>query len=220
MTLQHELASALSASDLISAGICLLIAYLMFKSSRYFHRQYLLGLPIGFSFLALSYILLGLSLYGIPGGEAAGYLGFFARTYGFAFIAGTYFLKGRDAWRSIGRSAVWLFALMLVLALLAFLIIIVPPFLELPSLQIADDYFYVVNLGLVGYIIFCLYRTLKGGKIASAVLLGFGLLLMSQYSGLIWALEDGVYSLTLAHLVRTVGLVMLLKVAARRHRQA
>lgn len=91
--------------ELISAGLALFVVYSMLTVFRSTRKEYLLGFPIGFSFLALGYLVFGVS-YAVPGLEELGsWVHLTLASYGFAFIAGTYFLKRRSLLRPMGRSA-------------------------------------------------------------------------------------------------------------------
>ena len=95
-------------SNIFSAGLAFSIAYLMLRSFRVMRRDYLLGFPIGFSFLALSYLFLAMATAFPSVSEIARWSDLFATTYGFAFIAGTYLLRRRGA---AGPFSRWLFSL-------------------------------------------------------------------------------------------------------------
>lgn len=201
-------------SNLSSAGLAFSIAYLMLKSFRVTRRDYLLGFPIGFSFLAFSYLLSGISIT-FPSHlkEIAPWIDLFATTYGFAFIAGTYFLRRS---RATGHISRWLFSLAVLAIVVVILVEVVPPFGALPPYPVADEIFRIFNLGLLGYIIFSLNYALKQypHEVNFLVQIGFILLAFAQYGLLLWMLDQGFWSFALANLLRLVGLVVLLIEAA------
>jgi hypothetical protein len=169
----------------------------MLRSFRVVRRDYLLGFPIGFSFLALSYLFLAVSTAYPSVSEVARWSDLFSTTYGFAFIAGTYFLRRRGA---AGPFSRWLFSL----AILAILIVVLA------------QVFSIVNLALLGYIILSLNQALKQSphEVNFLVQTGFILLAFGQYSFLLWMLDQGFWSFALANLFRLAGLVALLIEAA------
>lgn len=201
-------------SSISSAGLAFSIAYLMLRSFRVTRRDYLLGFPIGFSFLAFSFLLSGISVaFPLHLKEIIRWLDLFATTYGFAFIAGTYFLRRRGA---TGHISHWLFSLAVLAITVVILVEVVPPFGALPSYPVADQIFRIVNLGLLGYIIFSLNEALKESphEVNFLVQTGFILLAFGQYSLLLSMLDQGFWSFALANLFRLVGLVVLLIEAA------
>jgi fumarate reductase subunit D len=200
-------------SSIVSAGLAFSIAYLMLGSFRVTQRDYLLGFPIGFSFLALSYLFLAMSAAFPSVSEVARWSDLFSTTYGFAFIAGTYFLRRRGA---AGPFSRWLFSLAIVAVLVVILVEVVPPFGALPGYSAAAQAFLLVNLGLLGYIILSLNQALKRSphEVNFLVQTGFILLAFGQYSVLVWTLDQGFWSYALANLFRLAGLVALLIEAA------
>jgi len=200
-------------SSIISAGLALGIAYLMLRSFRVTQRDYLLGFPIGFSFLALSYLFFAASTASPAVMEITRWFELFSATYGFAFIGGTYFLRRKGA---TGPVSHWLFSLAFLAIVVVILVEVVPPFGALPPYSVAAQIFLIVNLGLLGYIIFSLNQALKQypHEVNFLVQVGFILLAFGQYSVLLWTLDQGFWSLALANLFRVAGLVALLIEAA------
>ena len=200
-------------SSIISAGLALGIAYLMLRSFRMTQRDYLLGFPIGFSFLALSYLFVAASS-AIPAvNEVARWFEVFSATYGFAFIGGSYFLRRKGA---TGTVAHWLFSLAFLAIVVVILVEVVPPFGAFPPYSVAAQILLIINLGLLSYIVFSLNQALKQPphEVNFLVQTGFILLAFGQYSLLLWTLDQGFWPFTLANLFRLAGLVALLIEAA------
>lgn len=196
-------------SNIFSAGLAFSIAYLMLRSFRVVRRDYLLGFPIGFSFLALSYLFIAASAAFPSASEVARWSDLFSTTYGFAFIAGTYLLRRRGA---VGSFSRWLFSLAILAVLVVVLVEVVPPFGALPQYTVAAQVFLIVNLGSLSYIILSLNQALKQSphEVNFLVQTGFILLAFGQYSLLLWTLDQGFWSFALANLFRLAGLVALL----------
>lgn len=212
----------LITSEIISAGLALFIVYSMLTVFRATRREYLLGFPIGFSFLAIGYVVFGVS-YASPGlEELASWLHLSLVSYGFAFIAGTYFLRKRSLWRSVGRASVWLFSTLVILAVVVVAMIVVPTPLLLPSHRAVDEVFRTANLALLAYILFRLFQALRDERheVGAMVLSGFVFLAGNEYSLLLWALDSGFWSFALAHVMQIAGLITLAAALARRVRSA
>jgi hypothetical protein len=200
-------------SSIISAGLAFSIAYLMFKSYRVTQTEYLLGLPIGFSFLALSFLFYAISTAAPAVNDIVRWLELFSTTYGFAFIGGTYFLRRRG---TTGPLSSWLFSLAVLGIVIVILVEVVPPIGALPPFSVADEIFLIINLGFLGYIIFSLNESLKRAphEVNIFVQAGFIFLAFGQYSLLLWSLDQGFWSFVLANLLRLAGLVVILIEAA------
>jgi hypothetical protein len=203
-----------AVSEPLSAILAVYIAHLMLRSFRMIRRDYLLGFPIGFTSLALSYSFYAVR-YVFPSlGELAGWLGLMFGTYGFSFIAGTYFLRKRSEAKSLlAKTRLWFFSLGVVLLILFYLLIVVPLFAAFPVYQDADDIFRLVNVALLTYTIFSLNQAVRDEPrgLETSVLLGFVFLTIGQYTHMIYALEDGSWSLAFAYLLRILGLVTLVE---------
>ncbi|MGA2790128.1 MAG: hypothetical protein ABSF00_05095 [Candidatus Bathyarchaeia archaeon] len=120
-------------------------------------------------------------------------------------------MKRRSLWRSVGRASVWLFSLLIVLAVIVVVTILVPSRMVVPSYRTVDELFRITNLALLAYILFSLYQALKGERheVGAMVLSGFVFLAGNEYSLLLWALDRGLSSLVLAHVMQLAGLVTL-----------
>lgn len=199
-------------SSIISAILAFSIAYLMFKSYRVTQREYLLGLPIGFSFLALSLLFFAASVAAPAVKDIVRWLELFSATYGFAFIGGTYFLRRRG---TTGPLSSWLFSLAVLGIVIVILVEVVPPIGALPAYSVADQIFRIINLGFLSYIIFSLNQSQRAPhEVNFFVLTGFIFLAFGQYSLLLWSLDQGFWSFVLANLLRLAGLVVILIEAA------
>lgn len=211
----------LFATEIISTGLALFIVYSMLTVFRSTRKEYLLGFPIGFSFLALGYLVFGVS-YAVPGLEELGsWVHLTLASYGFAFIAGTYFLKRRSLLRPMGRASVWLFSLLIVLAVIAVATIVVPSPMIVPPYRTVDELFRSTNLILLAYTFFSLYQALRGERLAygAMVLSGFVFLAGNEYSLLLYALDYGFSSLALGHVMQLAGLMSLAAALAKGFRK-
>jgi len=211
----------LVASEVVSAGLALFIVYSMFRVYGTTRSEYLLGFPIGFSFLALGYIVFGVS-YAAPGlEELASWVHLTLTSYGFAFIAGTYFLKRRSLWRPVRRAAVWLFSMLIVLLVIILATILVPLPMALPPYRTVHVLFRTANLVLLAYVLYSLYQALRGERLEVGVMVmsGFLFLAGNEYSLLLWALDRGFASDVFAHVLRLAGLVTLSVALSKRFRK-
>jgi hypothetical protein len=180
----------------------------------------LIGIPIGFSFLALSYISLGVGSAFSSLEQLGNWLHLSLAAYGFGFLATTYLFQSKRGWFRFGRFSKFLFSLLLVLAAYVVLLILVP-LLKLPSYELGDELFKALDLGLLGYVIARLYinfqiRPRKGSLV---ILFGFGFIALGEYTHLIWALEGGDWNFIFMLLWRIVGLLILTFTLARQFHQ-
>jgi hypothetical protein len=194
----------------VSGGFSWCIAYLMLVSFRTLHREYLLGFPLGFCFLGFSFACFGISnLIALPANLAA-WLSLFFGTYGYLYLSLSYALKGDGGTSSAETRR----ENMAFLALAVLTIIVVSTILSatpaLPSYETVDIPFRVVNLALLGYIIFSISRVLRNRSELSSVVCGFTFLAIQQCAELMWALDRRfVWAFLFGQLVALVGTLIL-----------
>jgi hypothetical protein len=193
----------------LSAWLSFSIAYLMLKSWWMVRQDYLVGFPVGFGLLAFAYTALDIN-YVFPLSNSWNWVRLFLATYGFSFLAVTYFLRygvkeregfgaTRFALSTLGGLTV--FSLALVAALSPTL---------LPSFLQSEFAFRVTNLVLLGYVIYRVGQALKTETELSSVVLGFTFLVIEQFNLLFHSFDRTfVWSVVFAELVRVVGLLIL-----------
>jgi hypothetical protein len=195
------------AIELVSAMLALAVAGSTLKLFHVVRRNYLLGLPVGFSFLALGYLSSSAS-YALPAlTDPLTWFALLCQTYGFAFVAVTYLLKKNSR---LGRVAQWLISIMIILAVIAATIIVVQTE-RIPSYQTFDEAFSITNIFLLSYILIELYPKVRADRhgIGTAILASYAVLAVSQYSYLLWRLDGGFWSFSMAHVLEFIGLAIL-----------
>ena len=181
----------------------------MLKSWTMVRRDYLLGFPVGFGLLAVAYVVLDVN-YVFPLTNAWNWEGLLLGSWGFAFLALTYFLRYHPV-KGEGTGGMNLaLATLSGLTVFSFALIIALPFTLLPSFLEAELPFRMVNLLLLGYVIYSLSRALKAQTELSSVVLGLTFLAIEQCSLLLNSLLPAfVWPVVFADLVRIVGLLIL-----------
>ena len=200
----------------VSAGLSWCIAYLMLVSFRTLHRKHLLGFPFGFSFLGLSFASFGISQLIVFPENLAIWLALVLGTYGYLSICLSYALKEELGARSQeSRLSDWAFFTLTVLTTIVVLTVLFStPFL--PSYQLADSAFRIVNLGLLAYIIYSLNEALRDRNELSSVVLGFTFLIIQQCIDFLWTLDRTfVWAFLFAQMVGFVGLLILVIIVVK-----
>jgi hypothetical protein len=193
------------ASELVSATLALIVVVSLIRLFRVTRRGYLFGLPIGFSFLTVGYVIFTFSYMLTELVHPLTLLALVCQCYGFVFVAVTYFLKKR--WGRIGK---WFFSAIIVLAVAVTTTIIMNASFVPPYHAYAGA-FRVTNVILLGYILSDLFRGVRSERrgIGPFVLASYALLGLSQYSYLIWSRDNGFLSFLLGHLMEIIGLAIL-----------
>ncbi len=86
---------ALILAEVVSAIICFILVRFMMKPYQYMGESRYIGLPLGFAFLGMSYIFMGLALYfeSFLFVEELKWLQLFTQAYAFAFLVVTYYFS-------------------------------------------------------------------------------------------------------------------------------
>jgi hypothetical protein len=208
--------TALIVAEVVSAAICFVLLRFMTKPYRTTGESRYLGLPLGFAFLGVSYVLMGSALYfeSFRFVEEIKWLQLFTQAYAFAFLAATYYFSKKPS----KRSRLWwdtTYAGLVFSAVVSYLVVFEPPIFGLPSYKTVDEYFRVFNIICLAYISIHTLRHHASRPDPKTIwiplsylLLGFG-----QYSSLIWSLDSSFAAYVGAHFLRLSGLLILLFVA-------
>jgi hypothetical protein len=213
---------ALVASELVSALLALILVYFFFKAYRFKRALYLLGLLVGFLFLTSSYVFLGMFILNENNemvSESFLWLRLITQSYGIAFIAFSYYFSQKtEKTMKYFFSIIWIASAISILLFLGTLLV-APPFLELPSTNVLDECFRVVNLVLLGYVIYYLVKRSESSREASYGLvwtsLAFSLLWLAQYSVMIWGIDGSLTAFIFAHVARLASLTLFIGVYSK-----
>ena len=139
----------------ISAVIVLVLARFTTKPYRITGESRLLGLPMGFFFLGVSYVSMGASLVVAENNliEGLKWLQLFTGTYAFTMFAVTYHLSSETKERTARLLMQIILSLMVLGVAIVLVTIFLPPLLEFPSYKTADEYFRLFNMLLALYVV-------------------------------------------------------------------
>lgn len=201
-------------AEIVSAALCFVLVRFTIKPYQYTGENRYVGLPIGFAFLGISYIFMGLALSSNNAlfVEDMKWLQLFTQAYAFAFLAVTYYFSERTLERN---GYFWwqiIFSGLIIGMISSCLIVFVPPLFALPSYKTVDEYFRGFNIVFASYISLHTLRShaLKPSPKTIWVLLGYVLLAFGQYSSLIWSLDSSFSAFVGAHILRIVSLLIFL----------
>lgn len=205
----------------VSIALVLPLVYLFFRVYRLQRSVILLGLPLGFMFLAISYIFLGVHLiYPLyPAVDAFSsslmWIRVATQTWGLALITASYFLAGRSQKASRHNYlAITLWSVVSVICIAGLLLVINPSGLSI--IYSYNALFTIANIGLLTYICFFIVRKLElakggvSGLISAPV--AFAFMWLGQFSFLIWKLDGGMAALIGSQIAPIIGLVLLIRI--------
>ena len=202
--------AALILAEIFSAVLCIVLLKFMIRPYQITREARYLGLPLGFTFLALSYLFMGFAYYfeSFLFVEEIKWLQLFTQAYAFAFLAATYYFSKSSKHKNIRWNLTY--AGLIFVAVISYLIIFEPPFLDLPSYKTVDEYFKLFNIFCLSYIFVHTLRShlSKPESKTFWIPLSYLLLAFGQYSSLIWSLETVLIANVGAHILRISGLTV------------
>jgi hypothetical protein len=204
-------------AEVVSALLCFTLVRFMMKPYQYMGESQYIGLPLGFAFLGMSYIFMGIALYfetSLFIEEEIKWLQLFTQAYAFAFLAVTYYFSKKASEHSRLRWRIT-FAGLIFAAVASYLVVFEHPMFGLPSYKTVDEYFRFFNIICVLYITIHTLRShaSKPDPKTIWVPLSYLLLGFSQYSYLICSLDESFSAFIGAHILRLAGLLVFLFVA-------
>ncbi|MCW3998647.1 MAG: hypothetical protein NWE93_00220 [Candidatus Bathyarchaeota archaeon] len=204
-----------------TAALSLTLAYLFIKVYRSKHSIILIGLPLGFFFLSVSYLLLAVHLlYTVSIISSFSsflmWLRVVSQTIGFTLIAVSYFLSGKSKGtvKKYNLFTIPLWSMIGVILILAALAFIDPQ--GLYSVYSLNQLFTITNLALLSYILFFTVRNMEMYPTNVACLISapvaFAFVWLGQFSFLIWKIDGGQASLIGSQIATLVGLALFIRV--------
>ena len=207
--------AVLIAVEIVSAVLCFVLLRFMIKPYRTTGEGRYLGLPLGFGFLGVSYIFMGVSMYfdSLIFVEDLRWLQLFTQAYAFSFLTATYYFSKKPA----KHTRLWwdiTYAGLVFAAVVSYLVVFEPPMLGLPSYKTVDEYFRLFNLICLAYISVHTLKSHVSQPDPKTIWIPFSFLLLgfSQYSFLIWSIDSSFAALAGAHILRLAGLLVFLMV--------
>jgi hypothetical protein len=204
-------------AEAASAILCFILLYFMIKPFRLTRENRYLGLPLGFSFLGVSYLLGVIILTQIFSSYVKlAWIPLLARTFAFSFIASTYYFSKKP---SKNTRLLWDITLSFLIIFLIASVAAVLIFQQLASSSYftAQQYFRIFDMICLLYISFYTLRSHIRNPDPTTIWIPFGFILLgiSQYSFLIWAIDASNFAFTGGLLIRLAGLLVFLLVSYR-----
>ncbi|MFY3740771.1 MAG: hypothetical protein HMLIMOIP_001215 [Candidatus Nitrosomirales archaeon] len=139
-----------------SAILAFLVAFRVFKFYKLAGMSALLGMPVGFAFLAASYMLVNTDLWVHDGTELDGVIDWVSLvilSYSFSLMAISYHYRSADFHDGARLVRVMSYAIIPLMGLLMTVVLSTSEQRELVPFQIADEYFAIFNMAAIGYIL-------------------------------------------------------------------
>ncbi len=201
--------------EITSAILYLILLRFMIKPYQLTRETRYLGLPLGFGFLGATSALAAFVFYQpYIFGNGTIYLQLVLRTFAFIFLITNYYFSRKNT----NNRSLWNATLaILIIAFLTLFLLVSIPDIDLPSYQVTSICTRVINLILILYICAHTLRSHIKAPDPDTIWtpLGFLLLAISQYSLIVWALDESYAAFFGALAIRWAGLAVFLAVSIR-----
>lgn len=203
------------AYELTSAILCFILVWFMVKPYRFTKEGHYVGLPLAFGLLGASYLFSSIA-YAQPSFFSEDILWFqlVARTFAFMFLAMTYYFSKKPSRTS---QLLWnvVFSFAVVAIVTTVLGVIFMPQFNFENYRAVSEYVRFFIIICLVYVIIQVLRShlAKPDSMTLMIPLGFILLTISQYSLIIWAVDQSMFAWWGALVLRWTGLAIFLFVA-------
>jgi hypothetical protein len=202
--------------EVVSAIICVILVRYMIKPYSLTREGRYIGLPLGFAFLGVSYVIAAFAYSELYYFSELLWIQLLTRTFAFVFLAVTYYFSNKTAKNT---RLLWdiTFSLLIVSIIALFLMIFIFPQVALSNYNASQMYIRVFNVICLSYIAIHTLRShiRKPDPTTIWIPLGFILLAISQYSLLFWYTDNSLAAFTGSLTLRLMALVVFLAVAYR-----
>ena len=201
-------------SGLVGASICIYF----FKMYRLFSSSHVFGLMIGFALISFGDFFFSATLDLANQNESYNLFHWSKlsiTSYGFAFLALVYyFQKSTEKKFSLVIKSM-LLSVIPVISLL--LLVTVIENIGIPPFQQYNEYFRVVNMISIGYVVFRTFRnsTIKNRKELILLPLGFVVLLSSQFVRFLFTIDPIILTLELSGILKIIALAIIIFILTR-----
>jgi len=196
-------------SGLVGASISVYV----FKISRLFSSSYLFGLVMGFALISFGDFFFSVTVNFANKSDSFNILHWIQlsiTSFGYAFLALVYyFQKSTEKKFSLIIKSI-LLSLTPIISLLLF--VIVTENIEIPLFQQYNEYFRIVNIISIGYVMFRTFNNseIKNRKNLILIPLGFAILLLSQFIRFLFAIDPMFFTLELSGILKITALTIIL----------
>jgi hypothetical protein len=204
------------AYEITSTILCLILVRFMIKPYQLTGESRYIGLPLGFGFLGATYALSAFTYYQPHFfGNATLYIQLVIRSFAFVFLCVTYYFANRKM-----ENTRWVWNTTLVVLLVAFVtsfILVMLPYV--PSTYSAyleaATYVRIFNLVCIGYLCYRTFRSHIEQPDPGTLWIPLGYLFLgiSQYSLIVYTMDNSMSAWWGALVIRWMGLALFLFVA-------
>jgi hypothetical protein len=201
--------------ETFSAIICFVLVWFLIKPYRVTGERRYFGLPLGFAFLGVSYLLAAVShSYAHFAVNALTWLQLLARPFAFGFLTFTYYFSKKPTKNTQPLWDITLSALIVTLTS-AFILIFIAPQFAISNYRFLSMSVRIFDIICLLYISAHTLRSHLEAQDKKTIYTPFGyiLLAISQYSIFIWVLDNSDLAFYGGLVLRWIGLIVFLLIS-------
>jgi hypothetical protein len=197
---------------LLSGLVGASISVYFFKMYRLFSSSHIFGLVIGFALISFADFFFATSIDLANQNDSFNsiqWLKLSITSYGYAFLALVYhFHKSTEKKLSLVIKSL-LLSLIPIVSILLF--IVSAESIGMPRFQQYNEYFRIVNMASIGYIVFSTFSNseLRNRKLI-LIPLGFTILLLSQFTRFLFTIDPVILTLELSGILKIIALTIII----------
>lgn len=201
-------------AEVVATFLCFILVWFMTRPYKLIREARYLGLPLGFSFLGVSYAIAAWAYSPIGFSPELLWLPDLARTFAFVFIATTYLFSNRKSKRSQLFGEITISLLIIALSI-SFLLAFVAPQFAFAGYSQANVYLRIFNVICLSYIAIYILRSHVKNPDPTTIWIPFGFIFLaiSQYTLLFWYIDSSFSAFVGSLVTRFIGLAIFLFVA-------
>ena len=198
---------------LLSGIVGIGISAYFFKMYRLFSSSYIFGLMIGFTLIAFGDFFFSATINLANQNESFNFLQWeklFIMSYGYAFLALVYYFNKSTEKKASLVIKSMLLSLIPIISLLLFITSLEN--VEMLSFQQYNEYFRIVNVIFISYVVFKTFgnSAIRNKKELILLPLGFLVLLLSQFVRFLFTIDPIILTLELSGILKIIALTIIL----------
>jgi hypothetical protein len=200
--------------EVVSVIICFILVKYMIRPYWLTRETRYLGLPLGFSFLGISYVISAIAYTELFHFYELRWIQLLTRTFAFVFLAASYYFSKKI----LEKTRIWwdlVFSLLIIILMASFLVIFIFPQVTLNTYTDSQIYVRLFNVICLSYIAIHTLKShiSKPDPTTIWIPLGFILLAISQYSLLFYYTDNSLAAFTGSLALRLMALAVFLAVS-------
>lgn len=206
-------------SKIIASILAFVVAFYFYRYYSLSKLSYLLGIAVGFTFIAVSAVFLAIDVLLESNMELFNvifWLRLVSLSYGFSLLAASYHYKHRETEGIPSLIRIGALSAIPVMIMIG-IVVIAPPALNLPPYNDVDEYFRIFNLVMLAYVFKNALGSIieRGRKGFMYIPAAYAILWLGQYSAFIYNVDGSIVAFIAQHTIKIIALTLFVIVLSQ-----